>query len=84
MLALPPAPSTPDLTLSATVGEDVSERRRESEGDGLTLGNMAVEGVDDDGDPWRRHLVDDEWGEKMLEETLGDERIFIPTISNLC
>jgi len=68
---VPPAASTPDLTLSATVGEDVSERIRENERGELTLGNMAVEGVDDDGNPWRRHFVDSELGEKMLERTLG-------------
>ena len=55
ILAEPPADSTPDLTLSATVEEDVSEIK--GDGGELTLGNMAVESVDDDGNPWRRHCV---------------------------
>jgi len=57
MPAEPPAASIPDLTPSATVGEDVRERRRGSDGGELTFGNMAVERVDNDCDSWGRHFV---------------------------
>ena len=42
----------------------------------LTLGNMAVHGVDDDSNLWRGHFLDSELGEKMLERTLGRENIY--------
>jgi hypothetical protein len=55
MLAEPPADSTPTLMSLATIGEEVSERRRASGRERPTPGNMAVEGVDDDCDSWSRH-----------------------------
>ena len=35
----------------------VKEGEKDGEGGALTLGNMAIHGVDDDGDSWR-HCVD--------------------------
>ena len=57
MAAEPPAASRPDLTLSATVGEDMSGRGAMGARGELTLGDVAVHGVNDDGNPWRRHCV---------------------------
>ena len=56
MSTVPSAFSTPVLTLSATVGEVVSGRRRERERCRRTFANMAVEGVDDYGNSWSRHF----------------------------